>query len=257
MINKELFMLIATITTMAGGWCVYAQQSANEQIGNFETATSFNSVEVEPDLKAILLFEACGEIPQALASEGLQNLDQTTLISRTTRKGAVIGENTVQQPNWTLTATATIDQVAMLTADLEALYASQDCAATALIGDYIRSWNREPSRTDPQGLWAADLQYLSEGMFETYRDYLIDIQPLYDQYKFENVARIINIEKIDLARPIDNLEIPDIATTTYIANFQVAFEEYREDPRFPGLRDRRAAALQQYINFTGSLEPKD
>ncbi len=254
---KTMLLTTLALTTVVSVKGLYAQQPSPEQLDAFEIATSFKSTAVEPDLKAILLFEACGATPQALAHDLLTSIDQTTLSSKTTRKGAVVGENIVQQPDWILTATVAADQVEPLTVDLQSLYEGEDCAATALVGDYISSWNREPSWTDPQGLWAADLQYLKEGLFETYRDYLVDIQPLYDQYGFENVARIINIEPIDLARPIENLETPDIAIMTYIANFQVAFGEYREDSRFPALRERRASALRQYINFTGTLEPQN
>ncbi len=124
------------------------------------------------------------------------------------------------------------------------------------MGDYIEGSNNEPSLTDPQGLWAADLKYLKEEMFTTFRDYLVETQPLYDRYGFEGVARIINLERVDLAAPIANLDVPDIATMTYIANFRTAFEDYRQDSRYPPLREKRASTLNKYINFTAMLESK-
>lgn len=230
--------------------------SVDNSVKNFDQATSFDTVATEADVKGIVLFEACGETPQPIAREVLQPIDSTTLVSRTTQKAGVIGENTTQLPNWTLTATINADALDTLTENLKAIYAGKNCAATALIGDYIKGWNLEPSRKDAQGLWAADVKYLKSGEFETFRDVLVGLQPLYDKYGFETVARIINIEKVDLANPIENLEVPDIATMTYIANFKKAFVAYRADPRYSPLAEKRTGAVDKYVNFTGILEPK-
>lgn len=228
---------------------------AEEHKVDFTQATSFDMVQTEAGVKGIVLFEACGT-DTAIASNILQNLDPTALVSQTENKGAVVGENNVQQPDWILTATVDVDEIETVTNTLKTQYQNRDCSATMLVGDYIAGSNLEPSLTDPQGLWAADLKYLKEGMFPTFRDYLVEIQPLYDDYGFEGVARIINLEKVDLAEPITNLDIPDIATMTYIANFRTAFPAYRQDDRFPPLRDKRATTLNKYVNFTGMLEPK-
>lgn len=248
---KKLFLTGAMLVTFA------CTSTVERQTKNFEQATSFNTVTTEKGIKGIVLFEACGETPQAIASDIFKRVDRTTLISKTAGKGAVVGENTTQKPDWTLTATVNADEVNTLTDNLKALYRDKDCSATVLIGDYIKTWNREPSRTDPQGLWAGDLKYLKEGEFKNFRDFLVEIQPLYDRYGFENVARIINIEKVDLAAPIENLDVPDIATMTYIADFRAAFEAYRNDPRYQPLRDKRATTLDKYINFIGTLEPPE
>lgn len=250
MINKIL--LTSSIVVMTASISL-----AEAHKVEFSTATSFDKVQTESGIKGIVLFEACGETSRAIAGEILKNIDRTTLISKTAQKGAVVGENTTQKPDWTLTATVNANEVDTLTDNLKALYEGKDCSATALVGNYIKSWNREPSWTDPQGLWAADVKYLKDGMFETFRDFLVDIQPLYDRYRFESVARIINIEKVDLAAPIENLDVPDIATMTYIADSKAAFEAYRKDSRYQPLREKRASTLNKYINFTGTLEPKE